>query len=891
MSQSPNSLSVAGFTTMNESPQLPSNESRTLPLTANYATGASVSQSSETHTFPFGETAPSTPTIPDLPPGYEFLRELGRGGMGVVYQARHTKLNRIVALKMILAGTHASASEMQRFLKEAESVAAMQHVNIVQIFETGQHHGLPYFTLEFVDGGTLASKARERSLLPKEAGQLVEHLARGMAYAHGKGIVHRDLKPENVLLVADGTPKIADFGLAKRLEASTAENGGIGSPGDELTHSGAVMGTPSYMAPEQAAGQKEVGPLADVYALGAILYRLLTGRPPFTGATSLDTMYQLLHQEPVPPRLLQPKVPLDLETICLKCLHKEPAKRYASAQALADDLRRFLASEPILARPVSAPERSWRWCKRNPRVALLSGAIALLLVVSLAIVSTLAYKLYREKENAQANERVALEQADLALDAIGEMIFDIQHELEDTPGAREAQISIMRKATGELNRLVNMPTTSDKYLRRHTLAHLQLGRLAWQTGDLPKAHEEFNLAVDFAEKAVAANPASDKARFNRAATRMELGRSFEYQFQKLDEAKEQYEAANQELLAMQTRLRALPDGDPSLVEAERINLRDTEDLLSQIYDLLGRTYYSEADPRKRDLNKANKFFQYSLEIRERLLAEKADHNIRSLLALSYTFLAEIAQFQDDRAGAAAMHRKVVQLREAIYQERRSSIMARRGLGGARMNYGDALCYNNQYDKALEQYRAALPLVEQVWLSEPDSLHSKNQYAQAHYCIGCLTNKTDHMLAQKHFEEALKLREDNYRVAEAKKGVTRMEYNSLMLTLAWCGQHERAARMAAEVKKGASPKILAEDVGATYGICMASVGADKKSDELTSQEQQLRSQYLALAIDAVRSAFSRGYDGFYYLERDPDFQPMRGVPAYEQLLMELRNARK
>jgi tetratricopeptide (TPR) repeat protein len=359
----------------------------------------------------------------------------------------------------------------------------------------------------------------------------------------------------------------------------------------------------------------------------------------------------------------------------------------------------------------------------------------------------------------------------------------------------------------------------------------------------------------------------------------------------LDEAKEQYEAANQELLAMQARLRDLPDGDPSLVEAERINLRDAEDLLSQIYDLLGRTHYSEADPRKRDLNKANKFFQQSLEIRERLLADKADRNIRSLIALSYTFLAEIAQFQDDRAGAAAMHYKVVQQREAIYQEGRSSIMARRGLGGARMSYGDALCYNNQYDKALEQYRAALPLVEQVWLTEPDSLHAKNQYAQAHYCIGCLTIKTDRTLAQKHFEEALKLREDNYRVAEAKKGVTRIEYGSLMLTLAWCGQHERAARMAEQFKKSANPKWLAEDIGATYGICMASVGADKKPDELTSQERQLRSQYLALALDAVRTAFARGYDGIYYVERDPDFQPMRGVSAYEQLLAELRKAKK
>jgi tetratricopeptide (TPR) repeat protein len=421
---------------------------------------------------------------------------------------------------------------------------------------------------------------------------------------------------------------------------------------------------------------------------------------------------------------------------------------------------------------------------------------------------------------------------------------------------------------------------------------LQLGRLAWQTGELPRAHEEFELAVNFAEKAVATNPASDKAHYNRAAIKLELGRSFEYQHRNFDEAKKQYETANQELLTLQARLRDVPDGDPNLVEAERINLRDAEELRAQIIDLIGRLHYSEADPRKRDLPAAKKLFQESLEIRERLLAAKADHNIRSLICLSYTFLAEIAQFEDDRAEAARIHARVVEQREAIFEERRSSVLARRALGGARMNYGDALCYNSQYDKALEQYRAALPIVEQVWLSQPESMHNRNQYAQAHYCIGCVTMNTDRKTALAHFKEALKLREENYRVAVAKKSVTRMEANSLMLTLAWYGEHERAASMAEKIRKTVpDPKILAEDIGATYGICRAAVGADKKPDELTSEQRQLRSHYLTLALDAVRTAIARGYDSLYYLERDPDFQPMRGIPAYEKLLDELRSGKK
>jgi serine/threonine protein kinase len=281
--------------------------------------------------------------------GYEVIKELGRGGMGVVYQARHLRLGRVVALKMILAGGHAGEQDLARFLAEAEAVAALQHPHVVQLFDFGQHQGLPYFTLEFVAGGSLAGKLQGTPLTPREAALVVEQLARGMHYAHQQGIVHRDLKPANVLLAEDGTPKITDFGLAKRVDT-----------GGGLTATGAVMGTPSYMAPEQAGGKsKDVGPLADVYALGAILYESLTGRPPFQGPTALDTLLQVVGNEPVPVRALQPKVPRDLETICLKCLQKEPRKRYAGAAALAEDLRRFQASEPIMARPVGLAERAW----------------------------------------------------------------------------------------------------------------------------------------------------------------------------------------------------------------------------------------------------------------------------------------------------------------------------------------------------------------------------------------------------------------------------------------------------------------------------------------------------------------------------------------------------
>jgi WD40 repeat protein len=328
-------------------------------------------------TLPPAPPADGPPTTgPVTIPGYEVLGELGRGGMGVVYRARQVGLNRPVALKMILAGGHASAGELARFRTEAEAIAQLQHPNIVQVHEVGEQNGLPYFSLEFCDGGSLATRLDGTPWEPPRAAALVETLARAMQAAHARQIVHRDLKPANVLLADDETPKVTDFGLAKRLDAGAGQ-----------TASGAILGTPSYMAPEQAGGDgRHVGPAADVYALGAILYELLTGRPPFKAATPLDTVLQVVSDEPVPPARLNSQTPRDLETICLKCLAKEPAKRYATAAALAQDLRRFQAGEPIAARPVGRLERGWRWCRRNPATAGLVGLAAAAAVTVVAVV-------------------------------------------------------------------------------------------------------------------------------------------------------------------------------------------------------------------------------------------------------------------------------------------------------------------------------------------------------------------------------------------------------------------------------------------------------------------------------------------------------------------------
>jgi serine/threonine protein kinase len=447
-------------------------------------------------------------------PGYEILSELGRGGMGVVYKAQQVALKRTVALKMILAGAHAPPEQRARFRSEAEAVARLQHPHIVQIYEVGEHQGLPFFSLEYVDGGSLAKHLTGTPQPPHPAARLVEMLARAMQHAHERGIVHRDLKPANILLMSGGLvsggvvsgewsdptnqdspltihqPKITDFGLAKHLEEAAG-----------VTGSGTVMGTPSYMAPEQARGQVHaIGPAADVYSLGAILYEMLTGRPPFQATTAADTVHQVITEEPVAPTRLQPRVPRDLETICLKCLEKDPQRRYASAQGLAEDLRRFQASEPIVARPASRAERFLKWARRRPALAALLGVIGVAAVIGLGGAIWYNTRLRAERDRAETNFHMALRAVDDLLREVG------AEGLAREPHMEQTRRRLLEKALAYFQSFLGQASEDPLVRKKVGQAYKQMGDILRLLGRRSEAEAAYEKAINNLSRLAAEYP-------------------------------------------------------------------------------------------------------------------------------------------------------------------------------------------------------------------------------------------------------------------------------------------------------------------------------------------------------------------------------------------------
>ncbi|HQR08722.1 MAG TPA: protein kinase [Gemmatales bacterium] len=414
------------------------------------------------------------PTIP----GYEVISRLGQGGMGRVFKARHLGLHRMDAIKMVSVG--ASPHLITRFMDEARAIARLKHPNIAQVYDSGEVDGHPFYAMELVEAGTLTQKLSRQPQEARWSARLIMTLAQAVHYFHQQGIIHRDLKPSNVLMEADGEPKIADFGLVKNIGSDS-----------QHTETGDIIGTPSYMSPEQASGMvKSIGPASDIYALGAILYECLTGRPPFQTPDGMQTLMLVIAEEPVPPGKLVPKLPKDLDTICMKCLEKQPGRRYATAQALADDLARFLEGESIIARPVGRVEKTWKWCRRRPAWAGLI-LVGLLSLVGFGVGFFWLTKAYSDLSAAKKESDEGLK---LTTSALHQFTTSFSSELEGIPQTEGVRIKALNDARKIFDKLISLRPRSLESRVQYVDHCQQLGSIERTLGGYDRADAAYQQA-------------------------------------------------------------------------------------------------------------------------------------------------------------------------------------------------------------------------------------------------------------------------------------------------------------------------------------------------------------------------------------------------------------
>jgi serine/threonine-protein kinase len=831
--------------------------------------------------------APAEPPLPPSVPGYEIAGELGRGGMAVVYKARQVALNRLVALKMVRAGAHATAEELGRFRSEAEAVAALRHPNVVQIYEIGAHEGCPYLALEFVEGGSLSQQISRDRAGPRQAAELVETLARAVHFAHQQGIIHRDLKPANVLLTADGAPKIADFGLAKRLE---------GSP--DQTRTGQILGTPNYMAPEQAGdGGGPVGTLADVYALGAILYSMLTGRPPFVGPTPWYVLGQVRSAEPAPPRRLAPETSADLETICLKCLQKAPPLRYASAEALADDLRRYLAGEPVRARPIKDWERAWKWIKRRPVVGGLAAALLLAIATGTVASWLFAARAERAAANARSERNRAVAARARTREALDAMVSDVAGNsltaqralapqqkaflqnvlkfyeefaaepgedqqgrerlaqahlrlgmIRDGLGQHEESLMVIRRASELYAGLADDFPDVAEY--RHELAFSwnSLGNVLRDLGKRSEAEQAYRTAVAGYEKLTADYPAMPLYRSDLARTQNNLGGLLN-KLGKPAEAESAFHAA----VGLAEKLVA----DNPTVPGYRHSLAGTEISLGNLLSSQGRDTEAAAA------------FRAAVAGFGKLTADSpAEPEYRRGLAIGQFSLGSVFAGLGKSAEAGSAYRAAVAVQEKLCADFPAAPDYALGLGGSYCNLGRlAGDTSGGATQALEWYSKTISCLAPMVAAEPRLVTAREILRNGYW------GRARSLMQLKRFGDALP---DWDAALHLDDGSSRLDLRvSRTDCLLRLGRAAEAARDASEI--GGDPEAT---VGQLYDCaCTCSLASAVPGNADAAMHG-------GKAIKLLRQSVTRGFNDLTHLLGDRDFAPLRNRVDYAALLWDL-----
>ncbi len=811
------------------------------------------------------------------PAGYQIISTLGKGGMGIVFKARHVPLNRIVAVKMIISGELASEDMLVRFQREAEAAAHLSHPNIVSVYEVGTHKGLPYFSLEFVDGPSLSDLMKETTLSAKDAAALLIPVARAVQYSHEKGVLHRDLKPQNILLTQEGLPKVADFGLAKRLDTEDNDS--------DKTRAGVILGTPGYMAPEQARNTEDVGPQTDVYALGCILYYLMTGKPPFTAPTPFETVRQLLANEPVPPSKMQTGLDRDLETICLKSLEKELPKRYQSAGEFADELQRFLDGTPIIARPITSTERLRKWCKRNPKIATLGAlAASLAMIVMIGGPSTAAVIWGQKQEvvaakelavekakEAAENEEIAVEakgvaevnaeaaavQEKNALDALRSMTFVVQKKMSGQTNLvdlREELIQTVRNGLARMEKNENNARVQDMISAG---IYVRLGDINMEIGRVAKATEEYNkcLAVfeTLEKESSIPNPEQNWSKL----------------YQLLGDAAR---AAGDYDLAIQHHEKSLA------IRREWVKKSPSPLSTNSMAISLGKL--GSVCRVRGKLDDAEKYMVEAAQQWEKACQERpTDGNARDeLLGAKMVLSKVIFQQGDTEAALKLMNSAVDGIHERLDGNKNSTALRRNAamfdteLAVMQLFAGDTA-------KAEENFSRAVTVFEELKESEPHDLDIHYKLEGALYGLSVAQDERGQTEAGRELmRRVVDLRRQSVELEKANVA-NKMR---LLMALARSGDVVEGVEIANELSKSiAKDDVNRYELACGYAqLARARQGTEEGAD---SAELPTRKTLASAAIEALQDALKHDFGRSADLRLDPDLDPLRETPEFAALI--------
>ncbi len=727
---------------------------------------------------------------PALRPGmvldnYELLEEIGQGGMGLIFKARQRSLNRVVALKMLRLGPWATPDDLRRFRTEADAVAHLDHAHIVPIYEVGTFQGQPYFTMKLMEGGSLAQAVGRESWVAagkdgrRRAAEVVATVARAVHYAHQRGILHRDLKPANILLDAAGRPHVTDFGLAKRLRVRPAEsaNAGGGTAGLPTadygegmdggpTQAGSVLGTPSYMAPEQATGQKGlVTTAADVYGLGAILYELLTSRPPFRGETPLETLHQLMHQEPPRPRSLRPDVERDLETIALKCLEQDPRQRYASALSLAEDLERFLAGKPIHARPVGPVERLWRWCRRQPALAAVSAfaVVAVAAVVVGAVLFALREARHagelrqqqdetqRALEEAQRQQALAEESFRQAHRAVNDFCVKVSHQLESVSSLQPLRQELLEAALHYYQTFLEQHARDPKLRQELADTHRRVAEIYSSRGSKLRALEAFEKSLAIYQELLRDNPADLGLQGEAAWIRYRIGNH-----QPTVEAS--LKSHQEDLAVLESLLRDHP-GSLHLQETRTA----TTNSLAVAHRKMGR------------LDEALRAFERACDLQQKLVDQFPDKPVlRKNLAM---YVNNLGIYQSDLGqpdAALRSFRRALAIRRKLAEAEPQSDQYQYDMAASARDIGMVQSNTGRQQEALASFEQARAIRERLAQANPGVTLYRQSLAASHRDVGQALQKLDRLdEALAAFERSRVLQEE---LVKADPTVAQYQYD-------------------------------------------------------------------------------------------------------------------